>query len=113
MFSPTCSRRPLRSPLISTLLTDNEGLDYLTKLQAQVNWAEQLEETVFAVFFHSLVKAHKKWEKDVGRSKELLLSEASKTAKEIVEFLNTIGNNKWEGLDSEVQFLNFVDLEEW
>ncbi|KAK7932415.1 hypothetical protein PG985_003127 [Apiospora marii] len=96
-------------PILSTLLKDHDGLELLTKLQSQTTWAKDVEFTAFAVFVHSLIKAHQKWEEGAGVSFVLIKNDYSKTSVEIASFLKLIGANKWAGLDAEVELLKSTD----
>ncbi|KAK8044649.1 hypothetical protein PG993_004673 [Apiospora rasikravindrae] len=92
-------------PLVSTLTKDNDGLEFLSKLQAQTTWAAGLDFTPFAVLFRTLAKAHKKWVQGAGVDFLLLRTDYSKTSVEVDSFLKLIGDDKWAGLDAEVQLL--------
>jgi len=101
-------KKASNEPIVSTMIKDNDGLEFVGKLQTQVAWAKGLDDAAFAIFFHRLIKAHKKWEEIVGSSKQILMTNSSKTAHGIVEFLETIGDNKWSGLDAEMELLAYV-----
>lgn len=96
-------------PLLSTLMKENDGMEFLSKLQAQTTWATDLDFTAFAVFFQSLVKAHKKWDGGAGVNFVLLKNDSSKTSTEIASFIKLAGVDKWAGLDAEVELLKMTD----
>ncbi|KAK8069090.1 hypothetical protein PG994_005706 [Apiospora phragmitis] len=96
-------------PLVTNLLMRNDGMDFLTELQAHFIWANDLDETAFCEFFSSLVKAHQKWDEETALTLQLVRNDYSKTSTEIASFLKMIGKNAWAGLDAEVELLKVTD----
>ncbi|KAK7975621.1 homoserine O-acetyltransferase [Apiospora arundinis] len=95
-------------PILSTLMEGNDGLEFLTKLQAQTIWAAYMNETAFGFMFQGLVKAKKKWEEEAGVTFTFFKSDYSKTSTEIANFLKIVGKVQWEGLDAEIELLKLV-----
>ncbi|KAK8131518.1 hypothetical protein PG984_007956 [Apiospora sp. TS-2023a] len=96
-------------PVVAILVDGNDGGEYLSQLQAQVNWAQGLDDTAFAAFFQVLINAHKKWEQEAGKSFVLLKNDYSKSSVEINGFLKAVGTIKWGGLEAEIELLKFTD----
>ncbi|KAK6840587.1 hypothetical protein PG995_016341 [Apiospora arundinis] len=98
----------MNDPVLSALMKDSDGQEFLTRLQAQTTWASGMDDTVFASMFQSLVKAQKKWVEGAGTTFTFFKNDHSKTSTEIASFLKAVGDNKWGGLDAEIELLKIA-----
>ncbi|KAK8120700.1 hypothetical protein PG999_004820 [Apiospora kogelbergensis] len=96
-------------PALLILNRDNDSLEFLTGLQARTTWAKGMDGTAFCFMFQSLVKARQNWVKEVDNSFTFFRNDYSKTSVEITNFLEAIGDNKWGGVDAEVELLKLTD----
>lgn len=104
-------KKAASEPLVSAIIKDN-GLNFLTDLQGQTAWAYYLMFKDFCFMFQSFVVARKNWEKEVKESRvslTLYRNIFSKTSNAITEFLKTIGDKKWGGLDAEIELLKAAE----
>ncbi|KAK8879037.1 hypothetical protein PGQ11_000331 [Apiospora arundinis] len=94
--------------VLSALMRDNDGQEFLTRLQAQTTWATAMDDKDFGSMFQSLVKAQKEWVEGAGTNFTFFKNDHSKTSTEIANFLKAVGVNKWGGLDAEIELLKIA-----